>query len=214
VTTIMKAASEQANRLHQQGREAGSSGEPVRALELFHQAHKADPTWPYPPYDIAFTYLLHDHLDEAETWYAVVDQLAPRGFFTAKTSLDIIRREKRGEVFKGFAKAYAMLEWEDKETRRTALRQIVERYPGFAPAWKDLAALTDGDQEKLAALDHGLAGNPDDETYGVLISNKALVLGRLGRQAEGIRLIEALLADRRCTQGAEAMAKLTVSGLR
>src|SRR5262245_12878936 len=172
----MNFARERANQLHQQGREAASNGDSVRGLELFNRARELDPTWAYPPYDMAFTYLLNDHLDEAEQWYMVVDCLYPRSFFTAKTFLDIIRREKCGEVPEGFAKAYAMLEWEAEDTRRAVLQQIVARFPGFAPAWKELAALTEGASERLAALDHGLAGNPDDETYGMLILNKALVL--------------------------------------
>lgn len=210
----MSSVNAEANALHQQGREAGSAGDPVRALELLRRAHELEPEWPYPPYDMAFTYLLNDYLDEAEKWYAVVDELAPRGFFTAKTSLDIIRREKRGELFEGFAKAFALLEWEPEDTKRVMLQQIVERYPNFAPAWKELAKLTEDDREKLAALDHGLAGSPDDETYGMLILNKALVLGRMGKRPDGARLLAALLADARCTQAVEAMAKMTLPGLR
>lgn len=210
----MSSATEEANALHQQGRDAGSNGDPVRALELFMSAHRLDPSWPYPPYDMAFTYLMNDYLDEAEKWYAFVDKLAPRGFFTAKTSLDIIRREKRGELFEGFAKAYAMLEWEPPDRKLVLLRDIVARFPAFAPAWKELASLVEDDREKLAALDHGLAGAPDDETYGMLILNKSLVLGRMGKRPEGARLLTTLLADSRCTQAVEAMAKMTLPQLR
>jgi len=205
---------EQANRLHQQGREAASSGDLVRALELFHSARELDPAWAYPPYDIAFTYLLNGDRDDAERWYAIVDELEPRGFFMAKTFLDIIQREKRGEVPDGFTRAYANLEWQPEDTKRAVLQQIVERYPGFAPAWKDLAGLLEDDRERLAALDHGLAGKPDDETYGMLVLNKALVLGRLGMKAEGARLLDELLDDKRRTASVEALAKLTIPGLR
>jgi tetratricopeptide (TPR) repeat protein len=207
-------ATEQANRLHQQGREAASSGDLVRALELFHSARELEPAWAYPPYDIAFTYLLNGDRDEAERWYTIVDKLEPRGFFTTKMFLDIIQREKRNEVPDGFTKAYAILEWQPEDIKRTVLQQIVERYPGFAPAWKDLAGLLEDDRERLAALDHGLAGKPDDETYGMLVLNKALVLGRLGRQAEGARLLDELRDDKRCTASVEALSKLTIPGLR
>jgi tetratricopeptide (TPR) repeat protein len=208
----MTAVTEQANQLHQQGREAASSGDLVRALELFDRARELEPAWAYPPYDIAFTYLLNDDLDEAERWYTVVDKLEPRGFFTTKMFLDIIQREKRGEVWEGFTKAYAMLEWQAEDTKRAVLQQIVERFPSFAPAWKDLAGLIKDDHGRLAALEHGLAGKPDDETYGMLILNKALVLDRLGRHSEGARLLNDLLDDKRCTQAVEALAKLTLSG--
>jgi hypothetical protein len=36
-------------------------------------------------------------LSGAEQYYAHVDRLAPRGFFTCKTSLDGLRRELAGE---------------------------------------------------------------------------------------------------------------------
>jgi tetratricopeptide (TPR) repeat protein len=205
--------SEEAHRLHQEGRAAGSSGDPVRAIELFHRAHQLAPEWPYPPYDMAFTYLLHDYLEQAETWYAKVDELAPRGFFTAKTSLDTIRRERRGELFDGFSKAFALLEWEPEEARRKALGEITQQYPAYAPAWKDLALLLDEDGERLQALECGLAASPDDETYGLLVLNKALVLDRRGARKDAVRLLRALLADPRCTEGAEAMASMTLQGL-
>jgi hypothetical protein len=48
----------------------------------------------------------------------------------------------------------------------------------------------------------------------MLILNKALVLVRMGRGPEGARLLATLLADSRCTQGVEAMAKTTLPGLR
>ncbi len=205
--------SDEAQRLHEEGRAAGSGGDPVRALELFHRAHQLEPDWPYPPYDMAFTYLLHEHLEEAEIWYARVDELAPRGFFTAKTSLDTIRRERRGELFDGFSKAFALLEWEPVETRRKMLRDITTRFPAFAPAWKELAMLIDDDGERLVALERGLAAAPDDETYGVLVLNKALVLGRHGARGQAARLVRELLADPRCTAGAEAMANATLASL-
>lgn len=203
---------DEAQQLHEQGREAGSNGDPARALDLFNQARLLATDWPYPPYDMAFTYLLHDHVEEAERWYATVDALAPRGFFTAKTALDTIRRERRGELFDGFSKAFALLEWEPPDRRLAMLGDITARFPGFAPAWKGLALLLDDDGERLAALERGLAATPDDETYGMLVINKALVLGRRGQHAEAEDLLRALLADARCTAGCEAIAKATLSG--
>lgn len=203
----MTAVSREAQALHQQGREAGSAGDPVRALELFNRARQLAPDWAYPPYDMAFTYLLHDYLEQAEQWYEVVDQLEPRGFFTAKTSLDTVRRERAGELPQGFARAFAMLDWEPPDRQRIALQRIVERHPSFAPAWQKLAAVTDDDDARLEMLDRGLAAQPDDETYGVLVSNKALLLDRRGQRAEARRLVRDLLADPRCTAGTEATTK-------
>jgi tetratricopeptide (TPR) repeat protein len=198
-----------AENAHQDARAAGTAGDSARAVELFKRAHELAPEWPYPPYDLAFTYLLDGQLEQAETWYALVDKLAPRGFFTAKTSLDIIRRERRGDLPAGFAKQFALIEWQPDDRRIVMYRQITQQFPNFAPAWKELAFLLDDDREELTVVDHGLAANPDDETYGMLILNKALLLGRLGRAPEGLQLIRDLLADPRCTQAVEAMAKLT-----
>ena len=88
----------EASRLHGQAREAGGRGDYKRALSLLEQAHRLAPEWPYPVYDAAFTYLLQGDSTKAEEHYAEVDRLAPRGFFTAKTSLDCLRREHAGVV--------------------------------------------------------------------------------------------------------------------
>ncbi|HEX8107027.1 MAG TPA: hypothetical protein VF516_04825 [Kofleriaceae bacterium] len=206
----MDSIPDEANALHQEGRKAGGAGDPARALELFARAHQLAPRWAYPPYDMAFTYLLSDQIELAETWYALVDELEPRGFFTAKTSLDLIRRERRGELPRGFVKGFIVLEWLPEDQQRAALQQIVTRLPGVAPAWKQLAGLTPDDDAKLVALDRGLAAHPDDETYGVLVLNKALVLRRRGQQDAARRMLEDLLADRRCTRGVEAMARASL----
>jgi tetratricopeptide (TPR) repeat protein len=208
----MTSISAKADALHEEGRKAGSAGDPVRALQLFHQAHQLEPDWPYPPYDMAFTYLLNDYLEQAEQWYELVDKLAPRGFFTSKTTLDLVRRERRGEFPPGFTKAFVAVEWEPEDRQRHLLQQIVTQYPRCAPAWQRLAFLTKDEGARLEIIDRGLAASPDDETYGVLISNKALILIRQGDPAEGQRLLRALVADKRCTAGVEAVAKMSLAG--
>ena len=83
-------------RRHEEARAAGARGEYDRALVLLDAAHALAPGWPYPVYDAAFTYLLQGDTDTAERCYAQVDRLAPRGFFTCKTTLDCLRRERAG----------------------------------------------------------------------------------------------------------------------
>jgi len=200
----------EAHTLHQEGRKAGAEGDLVRALELLFRAHQLAPDWAYPPYDIAFTYLLNEDLEEAEKWYAVVDSLEPRGFFTAKTFLHTIRRERSGELPRGFSKAFAMLEWLPEDTQRDALQKIVASFPAFAPAWKQLAYLTGDEDAKLEALNRGLAADPDDETYGMLMLNKALLVGRRGQRALGKQMLHELLGDQRCTAGVEALARMSI----
>jgi tetratricopeptide (TPR) repeat protein len=208
----MSSISDEAKALHQEGRKAGAAGDTARALELFVQAHQLAPQWPYPPYDMAFTYLLNDDIESAEIWYALVDELEPRGFFTAKTFLAMVRCERRGELPSGFVKAFAMLEWLPEAQQRAMLQRIVVRFPGVAPAWKQLATLTTDEDARLEALDRGLAADPDDETYGMLVLNKALVLRHRGKFQEARWLLENLLADPRCTQAVEALAKMSLEG--
>src|SRR5262249_51617182 len=118
----------EAVRLHNEGREAGGRGDHVRALALFDQARAAAPARPYPLYDAAFTFLMQDEPGKAAELYARVDRMAPRGFFTCKTSLDILRRELAGELFPGFSKAYALLEWDERARKRAILEGIAAKY--------------------------------------------------------------------------------------
>jgi tetratricopeptide (TPR) repeat protein len=205
---------EMAVLLHQQGREAGGSGDTARAIELFMEAHTLAPQWPYPLYDAAFTYLLNNDTEQAERYYAMVDALAPRGFFTSKTSLDIVRRERKGELFQGFARTFASLEWmPDPDEKRNVLEQITAKFPTFAPAWKELSSLLDDDDEKLQAITRGLAAHPDVETKGILTINKALILSRKNEYDEAVRLLGDLILDSNTTLGSLAMAKMTLASI-
>jgi len=47
----------EAESLHNQARQVGGSGDYPRAITLLEQARKLAPQWPYPVYDMAFTYL-------------------------------------------------------------------------------------------------------------------------------------------------------------
>src|SRR6185295_19782870 len=82
-----------ANEIHQRARPLGGNGDLKGAVELLKQAGALAPEWPYPPYDLAYTYLLMDNSQEALPLYEKVDQLEPRGFFTAKTALWALRKE-------------------------------------------------------------------------------------------------------------------------
>src|SRR5262249_36254327 len=109
---------EKAQELHRQGREAGGSGDYDKALALFTQARQLAPNWPYTVYDAAFTYLLKGEAGKAEELYAVVDHMAPRGFFTAKTALDCLRREKAGDLEPGSYKLYVTAEGEKDPAKK------------------------------------------------------------------------------------------------
>ena len=110
--------------------------------------------------------------------------------------------------------AYTSLEWiTDSKKKAAAARQLAEMVPGFAPVWKEIAFLTDTDTERLEAIENGLAANPDPETKGVLLTNKALALDRRGDHDLAVRLVQELLVDSQLPSGPEQMAKLIVSSL-
>jgi tetratricopeptide (TPR) repeat protein len=202
----------EAVRLHEEARAAGERGDYDRALTLLDAAHALAPGWPYPVYDAAFTYLLQGDAGTAERCYAEVDRLAPRGFFTCKTTLDSLRRERAGELPAGFCKAFATLESLDDPPRKKAvLEGIVARFPAFAPAWKELAILLEDAADRLRAIASGLDAGPDGETRGMLLINKALVLHQRGEYDAAIAILGGLALDPASTLTTETLAKATLA---
>jgi tetratricopeptide (TPR) repeat protein len=203
-----------AEELHQQGRQAGAAGDYDKALLLLAQAHEAAPDWPYPVYDAAFTYLLKGDADKAEEKYAAVDKMAPRGFFTAKTAIDCLRREKSGGLKPGMYKLLVLLEWEtDPSKKKATLERMVMQSPKFPAAWKELALLQDDDDAKLKAIETGLSYTPDGETKGTLLINKALTLSGKGKRDEATRILGELALDPTSTLGTEHLAKVALANL-
>lgn len=203
----------EAKRLHEEARLAGGHGDYDRALELLNRAHQLAPTWPYPLYDAAFTHVLQGDSVQAEALYDEVDRMAPRGFFTCKTSLDCLRREHQGEVPPGFCKAFALLESVDETTKRRALEGIVAKWPTFAAAWWQLVMILEDDDARFHAIEKGLGANPDAETKGMLLINKALTLARRGDKESAARILRELADDPDCTAGTEALAKFSLAGI-
>ena len=79
------------------------------------------------------------------------------------------------------------------------------RFPGFAPAWKELAALLDDPGDRLRAIERGLAAGPDPETRGMLLLNKALVANQRGDRGAAIAILDEAFA----TGGRAVVARLT-----
>ena len=76
-----------ARELHEQGRVLGSQGQSQEAIDTLKEANKVAPDWPYPLYDIAFTYLMQGDNKNAMKYYEKVVKLAPDGFFTSAKAL-------------------------------------------------------------------------------------------------------------------------------
>ena len=201
-----------AEALHQQAREAGGRGEYEKAIDLLQRASELAPEWPYPVYDRAFTHMLMNDFDGARRYYQRTLELSPRGFFTAITALHTLNREKNGDLPVGTYLGYVSLEWmQDAAKREHAVREMVERIPQFGPAWKEFASLCDDDDERLTAIENGLAANPDPGTKGMLNINKALVLNLKGKHDDAVRLLGELALDPSSTFGTEHSAKAALS---
>ena len=204
----------EAESLHKQARQAGGAGDYKKAISLLERASSLAPAWPYPVYDMAFTYLLMKDAENALKHYRKTVELAPRGFFTAITALDALEREAKGDLPAGTYLAYVSLEWiDDAGKKADAVRQLIKRLPGFAPTWKEQAMQADTDAEKLAAIEKGLAANPDGETKGILLINKALIIERSGDHDGAVRLLGELALNPASTYATEHLAKVTLANI-
>lgn len=204
----------EANWWHKKARQAGGVGDYKNALADLEKASKLAPQWPYPVYDMAFTYLLMKDFDSARKYYQKTVDLAPRGFFTAITALDVLMCEKKGDLPVGTYLAYLSLEWMDDPGKKAEMvRELAERVPAFAPAWKELADLSNEDSEKCMAIDKGLAANPDPEMKGILQINNALILDRRGDHEGAVRLLGKLALDPASTYATEHLAKVTLANV-
>lgn len=201
-----------ANELHQKARQLGAAGEYEQAIELLAQAQSLAPEWPYPVYDAAFTYLMMRDFEKAREFYKRTVDLSPRGFFTALTALDTLEREAAGDLPEGTYAAYVSLEWIDSPEQKAELvAALIERIPTFAPAWKEHALLCDDPSNRLASIEKGLAANPDAETKGILLINKAVTLDEQGDNQGAVEILGNLVLDPKTTFGNEHIAKQTLA---
>jgi hypothetical protein len=104
-----------------------------------------------------------------------------------------------------------MVEWLDDRAKSKALQALIAKAPSLAPAWKDLGLSSDDDTERLKAFDNGLAHRPDPQTRGVILSNKALILDRMGKHAEAIEILGTLALDPATPLDVVEISKLSLS---
>jgi tetratricopeptide (TPR) repeat protein len=201
---------EKAMELHRQARAKGESGDYGAAIKLLRQASEIAPTWAYPYYDMAFTYLLQGDMTNALLNYRETDRLEPRGFFTAKTALWTLERENNGTFPEGTYLAYVSLEWTEGDKKREMIEQMTTNLPAFAPGWKERAWMASDTDKKLAFVDKALTLDPDPETYGICILNKAAYLKSAGKTTEAREIIEGLATNDSSTISTKALAKETL----
>jgi tetratricopeptide (TPR) repeat protein len=202
---------EDARLLHERGRAAGARGDYEQALALFGEAAELAPEWAYPVYDAAFTRLLMGDAGRAEQLYAEVDRMEPRGFYTCRSTLAMVRRERAGELPAGFSKAWLMLEHLDEGRKRAAVETITRRFPAFAPAWRELAKLLTDPGDRERAIETGLAADPDADTRGMLLISRASLLRQRGHHDEAALILNVLLADPSAGLSVQAWAKAMIA---
>ncbi|WP_431109018.1 tetratricopeptide repeat protein [Winogradskyella poriferorum] len=209
----IEGVSDLAKSLHNQARQFGQTGDYKNAIEKLTQANKEAPNWPYPLYDLAYTYLLQDDYENALKYYQLTDSIAPKGFYTSKTALHTLERERKGELQKGLYKSYLSLEWINNSTeKKEMIELLIDKVPSFAPAWKDYSTLLEG-KERLIAIEKGLEQNSDIETKGMLLINKALVMSQNGNFKEASELLTNVIFDTNSTFGNIEMAKFVLNNI-
>lgn len=200
--------------LHQEARQHGGKGEYDEGIDKLLKANQIAPEWAYPVYDLGYTYLLRQDSPNALKYYERTDQLEPRGFFTAKTAYWSLKKEETGEYPKGLYLAYMQIEWKNSEEEKLQLaKAILEKFPNYAPAWKEIASKSNDNKERLSAIEKGLKSNPDLETKGMLLINKALIDDVEGDTSHAKIILGELIFDKESTVANIEMAKFVLSSI-
>ncbi|TPN86902.1 tetratricopeptide repeat protein [Aquimarina algicola] len=199
--------------LHEEARQFGQKGDYKNAIQKLELANKEAPKWAYPLYDLAYTYLLQEDYENALKYYRLTDEVAPKGFYTSKTALHTLEREKTGELPKGLYRSYLSLEWiNNASEKEEMIKLLVQKIPSFAPAWKEYSSLLEG-KERLNAIEKGLEQNPDVETEGMLLINKALAVNESGNLKEASEILTNVIFNTNTTFGNIEMAKFVLNSI-
>ena len=203
---------EKAIELHNLGRAYGQKGNNELAIQHFEKAIKIAPEWPYPYYDLAYTYLLNSKYKDAYKYYKKTDELAPRGFFTTKTAVHYLGKEQRGELPEGIYLYYLSYEWSnDPQKKFEIVENLISKFPSFAPAWQKRAGFEEEPKKILAIIEKGLNANPDSETKGFLLMNKAITFANIGKKQEAIEILGKLALDPNSPLDIEVLSKKTLA---
>ncbi len=209
-----KNISEEAQRLHQEARQHGGSGEYDKSIEKLKKASELAPNWAYPLYDLAYTYLLQKDFTNALKYYTLTDEMEPRGFFTAKTARWSLDHEEAGKFQSGLYLAFMQTEWmESDEEKLQVAKAVTSKFPGYAPAWKIIASKSSDMNERLHAVEQGLNSNPDAETKGMLAINKALVLDMQSKKDEAQDILGKMIFSKETTLSNVEIAKFVLSSM-
>lgn len=209
-----KKINPEAQALHNEARTLGQSGNYDQSIKKLNEAIKIQPDWAYPYYDLAYTYLLKSDFEKAVKFYQKTDSLEPKGFFTAKTALYALQGEEIGKFPKGIYLSYLQIEWTESLAKKMEIaRTLTEKFPDFAPAWKELSVLLDNKEERMKAIEKGLSKHPDAETEGILLINKAVILSNSGKTEEVKQILGKMIFSEKTTLSTLQLAKLTLKSI-
>lgn len=187
----------EADKLHKEARIYGSNGQYEKAIQNLLKAHELAPSWPFPVYDLGFTYLLMQNYSEALKYYEKTVELAPKGFYTAKTAYWCLAKESEGEFPQGLFINYMQIEWAPSNDAKIEIaEQIVNSFPNYAPAWNVLGGKLPDISRRMEAIKKGLELDSDIETKANLLINKALVLSLMGKASEAKQILDEIINDK------------------
>jgi len=150
-------------------------------------------------------------MSQALTYYLKTDELEPKGFFTSKTAIYALQGEQSGKFSKGLYMAYLSIEWEHNQQRKLEIAKLItQKAPTFAPAWKALSSLLSTPAERMGAIEKGLQLDPDADTKGNLLINKALILQQQGNKQDAKTILEDLIQSPETTTANVAIAKVCI----
>jgi tetratricopeptide (TPR) repeat protein len=202
---------EQATAMHNKARLLGSEGKYDQAIEYFQKAAGLDPNWPYPLYDLAFTYLLKGDQERAIEYYQKVEKLAPEGFFTTNVAIDTITREQQGTLYPGaYLEIVSIENVREPSEKVRILKDMLTKSEEFPAAWEKLSWLLKDPSARMAAIENGLSYNPDLLTKGKLLINKATILRDQGDEDGSDEILVSIAMDEHSTLDVKAMATLSL----
>ena len=207
--------SKEAVDLHSKGRVAGQKGNYEDAIQSLIEASKIEPKWPYPLYDLAFTYLLKKDYKNALKYYLKTDKLAPKGFFTSKTAIWTLKKEEKKIFPEGTYYSYVQFEWmSDQEKKLKKLKMMVRISPEFCPALNELSKFCKDKTDSLEMINKALTYRPDSETRFSLLMNKAIVLNLLNRKEEAQTILFDIFLDKKSPKAHKEVAKTTLNSIK
>lgn len=202
---------QQAVKLQQEARRFIKQTRFDDAIKMLKASNQIEPTWAQPLYDIAYASVQKGDFITALDYYKQVDKLEPKGFFTSKTAIWALEKENIGVFHEGMYKTYLRLGKLTAEEQQGLVANILEEYPNYAPAWVNYAGHLKDKKERLAALEKGLASDPDIETKGVLLVNKAFAMSQLGEKDAAIKILGQLMFDENTSKTNQEMARSVIA---